>query len=150
MANETIFVYADGAVRGNQFKENLGAWAYVLEFGKYKKECYGIEKNTTNQVMELRSCIEAMKAIKNKFYPVEIYMDSQYVVSGATEWFFKWEKDKWRNSNGKEIANKELWWELIKEKINFTDIQFFKVKGHSDHDGNNRADELCNEAMDNA
>ena len=36
----------------------------------------------------------------------------------------------------------------ILKDIGFSDISFHKVKGHSDDEGNNRADELANIAMD--
>ncbi|MFZ5341333.1 MAG: RNase H family protein [Patescibacteria group bacterium] len=35
--------------------------------------------STTNNRMELTSVIEALKLIKSKKYPIEIYSDSKYV-----------------------------------------------------------------------
>lgn len=75
-----ILVYCDGGCRGNQFENNIGAWAAVLKYKDKVKEFTGTAKNTTNNIMELTSCIESLKAIKNNDIPVEVTMDSQYVI----------------------------------------------------------------------
>ena len=131
-----IDIYCDGACRGNQQKNNIGAWGYVLAFGAHKKEVSGVESNTTNNRMELLACVKALEQIKNKSIPVVVYSDSQYLVSTI-------------NLNWARRANTELWEELDKLTAEFTSIKFVKVKGHSDNEGNARADELCNLAMDN-
>lgn len=144
---DKIILYADGGCRGNQFDTNIGGWGAVLICKDNIKELKGNTRNTTNNIMELTSCIEGLKAIKNKDIPVEVVMDSQYVIKGITEWVCGWIKKGWRNSQKKPVENKELWQELLKIKSEFKDIAFTKCKGHSDNEGNNRADELANEAM---
>ena len=144
---DKIIAYCDGGCRGNQFDENIGGWGVSLRYKNNVKDFYGATRNTTNNVMELTSCIEALKAIKNKDIKTEIVMDSQYVVKGINEWIYGWIKKGWRNSQKKPVENKDLWIELNKLKQEFTDISFVKCKGHSDNEGNNRADELANIAM---
>lgn len=146
---DKILVYCDGGCRGNQFENNVGGWAVVLKYKDNIKEFYGSTKNTTNNIMELTSCIEALKAIKNKDIPVEVVMDSQYVIKGINEWVDKWMKKGWRTSQKKPVENKELWIELLNLKNQFKDIKFIQCRGHADNEGNNRADELVNKAMDN-
>ena len=46
------------------------------------------------------------------------------------------------------MSAKELRQELFKLKISFYDIEFIQCKGHSTNKGNNRADEIANNAMD--
>ena len=77
-----IVIYADGGCRGNQHEVNVGGWGAVLKFKDLTKEVYGGVKNTTNNIMELTACIEALKRVKTKDTPIEIYCDSAYVVNG--------------------------------------------------------------------
>lgn len=146
---DKIYVFADGGCRGNGQENNIGGWGVVLKYKDKVKELYGATKNTTNNIMELTSCIEALKAIKNKTIPVEVTMDSQYVIKGINEWIYSWLKKNWINSQKKPVENKELWQELYNLKQQFADIKFVQCKGHADNEGNNRADKLVNLAMDN-
>lgn len=143
-----IKLYADGGCRGNQNDTNIGAWGAYLEYGEYTKELTGGAINTTNNIMELTGCIEGLKAIKNKSIPVKVYLDSAYVLNGITSWIDGWKKKGWVNSAKKPVANKELWMELDKVRNEFKNIEFIKVKGHSDNAGNIKADLLCNQTMD--
>lgn len=145
---DKIYVFADGGCRGNGQENNIGGWGVVLKYGDEIKEFYGATRNTTNNIMELTSCIEAIKAIENKTIPVDVTMDSQYVIKGISEWIHNWIRKGWRTSQKKPVENKELWQELYKLKNEFSDIQFIKCNGHADNEGNNRADFLCNIAMD--
>jgi len=117
-------------------------------FGETTKELKGWAVNTTNNVMELTGCIEGLRAVKNKDVPTRVYLDSAYVLGGVTEWIANWQMNGWKNANKKPVANKELWLELVALRDEFSDIQFIKVKGHADNEGNNKADALVNEAMD--
>ncbi|MDO4498434.1 MAG: ribonuclease HI [Coriobacteriaceae bacterium] len=141
-------IYCDGGCRGNQAEKNVGGWGAYLVWGEHEKELFGGERNTTNNKMELMGAIEGLRAIKNKNVPVDVYVDSAYVLNGITQWIFGWMKKGWVNSKKEPVANKELWQELLVQKNMFPDITFHKVKGHSTNAGNNKADELANRAMD--
>lgn len=145
---DIVKIYCDGGCRGNQFKENIGGWGVHLEYKSKIKELYGGEKNTTNNRMELTSCIKGLEAINRKTFPVEVIMDSQYVISAFNEkWIDGWIKRGWRTSQKKPVENKDLWLRLIELTKQFKDITFTKCRGHADNDGNNKADELANIAM---
>jgi len=115
---------------------------------KIIKELGGAEKNTTNNRMELQAVIESLKYIAlNKDMMkmgVTIYTDSNYVLSGITSWVYNWEKNGWRTANRKEVLNQDLWRELIllSRNINIK-INWQKVKGHSGHIYNDRADDIA-------
>ena len=145
---KVIKLYTDGGCRGNQSDNNIGAWGAYMVYGDVSKEIKGGEINTTNNIMELKGCIEGLKAIKNKTLPVEVYLDSAYVLNGITNWIEGWKKKGWRTANKKPVLNKELWIELDSERNKFNNIEFIKVKGHAGNEGNEIADRLCNEAMD--
>ncbi len=75
-------------------------------------------------------------------------MDSQYVIKGINEWIENWISKGWRTSQKKPVENKELWLELYNLTKLFNDIKFIHCKGHGNNEGNIRADELANIAMD--
>lgn len=133
--NNIIKIYADGACRGNQSSENIGAIGVVLLYGDLRKEIKEAYKNTTNNKMEILSVIKGLEALKVFNIPVEIYSDSQYVVSTMND---GWKRNK----------NIELWNKLDDLLSKLSDYKFIKVKGHADNIFNNRADVLANEAMD--
>ncbi|MGI6216182.1 MAG: ribonuclease HI [Coriobacteriales bacterium] len=143
-----ISLYCDGGCRDNQHDSNVGGWGVYLIWGDATKELWGGEPNTTNNKMELTAAIEGLRAIKRNDYGVDVYIDSAYVVNGINSWVDNWQRNGWKNSKKEPVANKELWLDLIAERDKFSDIVFHKVKGHADSDGNNKADELANRAMD--
>ena len=138
-----ITIYTDGACSGNP---GPGGWGAVLIYEDNKKEIWGANKETTNNIMELTAVIEALKLLKYKC-KVNIYSDSAYVVNAFKEdWISGWIKNNWRTAGKKDVKNKELWQELI-ELVNKHEVTFNKVKGHSDVELNNRCDFLATEAI---
>ena len=72
-----------------------------------------------------------------------IYSDSAYVVNAFNNgWIYNWIKNNWKTSSKEPVKNKELWKKLynLTKKHN---VNFIKVKGHSDNKYNNRCDELA-------
>ena len=134
-----VTIYTDGACSGNP---GPGGWAAILMAGGAKKEMSGGERDTNNNRMELMAVIEGLKALKRPC-KVDIYSDSAYVVNAFEQnWIGKWVKNGWKNSAKAEVANSDLW----KELINLTamhNVTFHKVKGHADNEFNNRCDELA-------
>lgn len=145
-----IEIYTDGACRGNQFDQNLGAWAYLITYNNAGKTYYyKVEKNTTNNIMELTAVIEALDKLYKfsediaKTDNITVYSDSTYVVMGITTWFKGWIKNNW-----KHVKNAELWKRLFELKNKFKNIKFQHIFGHSGNKGNEFVDSLCNKAMD--
>lgn len=151
MEENRILIWTDGGAKnnGNKNKIILSAWAYTMRFGEHTKEDAGIYLNGTNQMMELRAVIESLKALKRTDIPVSIYSDSAYVCNCIkNRWYIGWMKNGWKNAKGKDVANQDLWKELLKQIERFDSLEICKVKGHSTNEGNNRADELVNLKMD--
>lgn len=142
---ETIKIYCDGACRGNQQTENIGAWAFqITQFDRCVEDS-GFVKNTTNNKMELMSAIKALSALKEpaKKFLIRVFSDSQYVVSGVNDWHKGWEAKGYAG-----VKNAEMWQDLMRLVYSFPNIEFVWVKGHATTAGNNRVDLLCNRAMD--
>lgn len=145
---DKIVIYADGGCRGNQNETNIGGWGAVLQYKDKVKEICGGERNTTNNVMELTAAIKALEAIQTKNIPVQLHMDSAYVVNGLNEWIHNWVKKGWRKSNKKPVENKELWIKLNELRSEQSSVEVIKVKGHAGVELNELADQLANKAMD--
>ena len=139
---KTVSIYTDGACRGNP---GDGGWGVLMEYESVTKEYFGGEKNTTNNQMELRAAIEALKAL-NEPCIVNLTTDSKYVMQGITSWINNWKKNNWKNSAKKDVKNKDLWIELDKYASK-QNVKWNWVKGHSGNPGNDMADELANFAI---
>jgi ribonuclease HI len=144
--NEVV-IYTDGACKGNPGPGGWGAW---LKSGATEKELFGGELNTTNNRMELTAVIEGLGALKRPC-KVLLYLDSQYVRMGITEWVRGWKARGWRTSTKQPVKNVELWQQLDKLVAEGGhQIEWRWVKGHSGDPGNERADMLANKGVDRA
>lgn len=143
-------IYCDGGCRDNGRHNSVGGYGIVKQYAGEVEELCGYEFDTTNNRMELIACIEALKSVYDKRIHIQIITDSNYVVMGLSKWRFAWAENDWRTSSGKEVKNKDLWIELISLVHEFDAVGIEHCYGHSITEGNNRADELANQAMDHA
>ena len=138
-----IKIYTDGACKGNP---GIGGWGALLVHNEQSIEIFDGELETTNNRMELKAVIEALNHATSMNDDVQIYTDSSYVQKGIQEWILNWKKNGWRSSNKKPVKNQDLWQEL--DTINSSlKVEWFWVKGHVGHPGNERADFLANEGV---
>ena len=140
---KTVNIYTDGACRGNPGK---GGWGALIEYGDSKKEYYGGEIDTTNNRMELKAAIEALRALKEPCQ-VNLTTDSKYDMQGITLWIENWKKNNWKSASKKDVKNKDLWVQLDKYAT-MHDVKWFWIKGHSGHEQNEIADQLANKGID--
>src|SRR5678816_2837592 len=87
-----VEIYTDGACKGNP---GPGGWGVLMRSGTTQKELFGGEPATTNNRMELMAVIQALEALKRPC-AVTLYLDSQYVLKGITEWLPGWKAKGWR------------------------------------------------------
>lgn len=137
-----VIAYTDGACSGNP---GPGGWGAVLAWNGRERELSGGEAETTNNRMELMAAIRALEALKRPC-PVKIVTDSEYVMKGITEWMDAWKARGWRTAGKKPVKNRELW-ERLDRQIQRHEVNWQWVRGHSGHEGNERADELAREAI---
>ena len=137
-----VEIFADGACTGNP---GPGGYAAILRYDGHVKEISGCEPSTTNNRMELKAVITALKTLKEPCR-VTLYTDSQYVVKGMTEWIHGWVKRKWLTSDKRKVMNKDLWQSLLElSKIHI--IEWRWIKGHNRHPENERCDRLAKLAI---
>lgn len=139
-----VYIFTDGACRGNP---GPGGWGALLRYDSREKIMYGAENFTTNNRMELTAVIAALTALKQPC-EIEVTTDSNYVRLGITQWLLKWKSNNWRNSDKKEVKNKDLWERLDREVQRHKKISWHWVKGHSGHPENDIADQLANRGID--
>jgi ribonuclease HI len=130
--------YTDGACSGNP---GPGGWAWAEPGGAWAS---GASSHTTNQRMEIMAALEAVRA---HGAALEVVSDSTYVVNCFRDsWWKGWLARGWRNSQGKPVANKDLWEPLIDFYRTRGDVTFRWVKGHSTDPMNDLVDRLAVEA----
>jgi len=139
---DTIYIYSDGACKGNP---GAGGWGALLVSGGHRKEICGGEANTTNNRMEMTAVIRALEALKRPS-KVEVHTDSQYVQKGVSEWMAGWKRRNWRTADGKPVKNQDLWLQLD-ALSQLHQIEWKWVRGHAGHPENERADQLANQGV---
>lgn len=142
-----VEIHTDGACKGNP---GPGGWGVRLQSGQHVQELFGGELNTTNNRMEMTAVIEGLSALKRPCQ-VTLYLDSEYVRKGITEWIHGWKARGWRTAAKQPVKNADLWQKLdavVSSSGHRIDWRW--VKGHNGDPGNERADALANQGVDKA
>lgn len=144
MSGQSAVLYVDGACKGNP---GLGGWGVHIQYpdGTQQDFCGG-EKHCTNNQMELTAAIEGLNKTAGIAH-VTIWTDSNYVVQGITQWIKGWQAKNWRKADGSPVSNKELWIQLD-QACQGRQIDWRWIKGHAGHAGNERADALANQGVE--
>ena len=140
-----VVIYTDGACKGNP---GPGGWGALLQAGSAQKELFGGELGTTNNRMELMAVIQALAALKRPC-DVVLYLDSQYVRKGITEWIHGWKAKGWMTASKEPVKNADLWKQLdalVQGSGHRIDWRW--VKGHAGDPGNEHADSLANKGVE--
>ena len=138
-----VEIHTDGSCLGNP---GPGGWAAVLRYQGRERELAGGEALTTNNRMELTAVIRALQALKRPS-AVQIHTDSQYVQKGISEWIHNWKRRGWLTADKQPVKNVDLW-QMLDELSSAHQIDWRWVKGHAGHPGNERADQLANQGID--
>jgi ribonuclease HI len=129
-------VYTDGSCLGNP---GPGGWAWAIDGGP---SASGGEPHTTNQRMEVLAVVRALEAVEG---PVHVVSDSTYVVNCFRQrWHAGWMRRGWKNSQGRPVANRDLWEALFALALDpVRQVTFEWVKGHSGDRMNDLVDALA-------
>ncbi len=136
-----VAIYTDGACSPNP---GPGGWAALLKFKDQEKTLTGVERQTTNNRMELSAAVAALKALKRPCQ-IDFYTDSEYLKRGITEWLPGWRRRNWRRKAG-SLANVDLW-QALDQAIMEHQINWYWVRGHAGHPENERVDRLARQAI---
>jgi ribonuclease HI len=123
-----LYLYTDGGIRPDEkFPKGTGYGGigcvclkplhedFIFTISSY------IDKQTTNQRMELLAVIKGLQTIQQfdlyQDYKIIVHSDSAYVVNCfLQEWWFNWmvkQNGGWMNSSRKPVENSDLWRELL-------------------------------------
>jgi ribonuclease HI len=139
-----VTIYTDGACKGNP---GPGGWGVYLKSEAHEKELCGGERDTTNNRMELMAVIQALTALKRPC-EVTLFLDSEYVRKGITEWIKGWKAKGWKTAAKQPVKNADLWMQLDSLVASGGHrIEWRWVKGHAGDPGNERADALANKGV---
>lgn len=143
--HDAIHIYTDGACSGNP---GPGGWAWAVA-PKGEPFGSGSERPSTNQRMEIRAAIEALRAFRDHAGVIVIVSDSTYVVNCFRQrWWEGWLSRGWKNSQRQPVANRELWEDLFDQLVHrgSGNTVFQWVKGHSGNPMNDLVDTLAVQA----
>jgi ribonuclease HI len=137
-----VQLFTDGACIGNP---GPGGWAFILKHpatGRSKQSSGG-QHHTTNNRMEIQAVIAGLDALKSPSR-VQLFSDSQYVVSAINQWIGRWKSFGWKKSKrGKDpIKNLDLW-QRLDELLQHHTVSAQWVRGHVGHAENERCDALA-------
>lgn len=141
MAGQTgkiVEIFTDGACSPNP---GPGGWGTILRYGHHQREIYGGEASTTNNRMEIMAAIRGLESLTRPS-EVHVHTDSQYLRRGITEWLSQWKRNGWMTRDKRPVKNADLW-KRLDLAARGHQVQWFWVKGHAGHPGNERADELA-------
>jgi ribonuclease HI len=134
-AEGALEVWTDGACSGNP---GPGGWAWATRDGR---QASGGELGTTNQRMEIKAALEAVRALEG---PLVVVSDSTYVVNCFRDgWWKGWLARGWVTSAKKPVVSRDLWEPLITLVNDRGDVSFRWTKGHSGDEMNDLVDKLA-------
>ena len=134
-------VYTDGSCLRNPDGPG-GFAAVILHRDGTVREIVGGEPTTTNNRMELRAGIEALRALPEGA-TLDFFTDSQYLQNAFVKrWLSAWQRRGWVTTAGTPVKNQDLWQALATECACRT-VRFHWVKGHAGHRYNERCDALA-------
>lgn len=137
-------VFTDGACSGNPGPGGWGAILWtpddaVVELG-------GGEARTTNNRMEIRAALEALRTLAAHPGPLRMVTDSSYMIDGLTKWLPGWRRKGWTTSTGDEVRNRDLWEELdaaVRARGAGGPVRWLRIPGHAGIPGNERCDKIA-------
>tara|TARA_B100000963_G_scaffold138567_1_gene120646 strand:+ start:466 stop:894 length:429 start_codon:yes stop_codon:yes gene_type:complete len=135
-------IFTDGACSGNP---GPGGWGALICGPEGDNELTGGAAETTNNRMELQAAIEALKSLPDGS-TICLTTDSVYVKDGITSWIKNWKARGWKTTDKKPVKNIDLW-QALDSQAQRHQIEWCWVKGHANHAGNERADELARQGM---
>lgn len=144
LARGQVVIFTDGASTGNP---GPGGYGVILLRQDHRLELSGGFGCTTNNRMELMACIIGLEALKSQAR-VSLYSDSRYVVNSVRlGWAESWRRNGWLKKSGKSDAREQAenidLWERLLNLLQRHQVNFYWVRGHTDHPENERCDRLA-------
>jgi len=131
-----VQIFVDGSCFMERNRQSGYAGFVLRPDGSAEQEIlfHGVRESTNNR-MELAACVAAMEWLRQEHRAanrVQIFSDSRYVIDNIARAPF-WQKNKWRNLQGRPIENHDLWkaFQTARSKTGVR-VDFGWMKGKSD------------------
>ena len=109
-----IEIYTDGSYHE---KHNLGAYAAIIIENNKEKEISGLEKEPISaDEMELLAIVKALELIKESKLKINLYSDSEYIISKINNKIDNWAKNNWPEN----IKHIKIWKDFYEIYKNLT------------------------------
>lgn len=130
-------IYTDGSC--DNVRTHIGGYSYLVidNKGEEVSRFAASESKTTNNRMELKAIVEAVKTLPSKSI-VSIFTDSMYCITVLNHTTKMYDKNMDLIGEFREVI----------KRLDLT-YRFAWVKGHSGHEQNEIVDKLANEAVAN-
>jgi len=141
-----VIIYTDGACSGNP---GPGGWGSIIILRDQRVVELGAgARSTTNNRMELQAAISSLEKVKildPHSEKIILLTDSVYVIHGIQKWIHGWRRNGWKNAEGTEVLNKDLWFQFFELAHGFFKgkMEYRYVRGHQGTPGNERCDEIA-------
>lgn len=89
-----------------------GAWKVHMDNGTKAGTITGKQPGATDQRCALLAAIQLLQFFKSPRV-LTVQSANQVLINGMNEWLPGWKARGWRNSAGKEVANRDLWEHLV-------------------------------------
>lgn len=157
--DKEIIIFTDGSSRGNPGRGGFGVVAiYPNASGEMMVDELGAREDlTTNNRMELGAVITAIRHFVGYYdsstlagLTFNFYIDSSYVLQGATKWIHGWKRSGWISSTKEDVKNRDLWEEFDRlVSVNKIQAKWNLIEGHAGVFGNERCDVIATGFADN-
>jgi ribonuclease HI len=152
-AGRTLTVHTDGACRDNG-RTNARA-SYGIFFGEGDpRNSKGMVpwKPWTNQRGELYAILKTLQLceqeLKDREVSLIIKTDSKYSIDVFTNWIDGWKRRGFITARGEPVENQDIILPIDDLLHRYGTVRLIKVRGHSGDFGNEQADRLANQALD--
>ena len=139
---DIVEIYTAG-VSTNHYRDGSGisGYAVLLIYNGHRKQISQSFQQSTNNRMQMIACIDALKTLTRPC-PIKMYLTSEYIVNSINQnWISGWKRRGWKNKDGDQIQNVDLWIQLIDLLAVQNDVQFIWIRGKD----NNPNIEFCKE-----
>ncbi len=156
MLDSDLKIYTDGSSYSGP---RLGGFAFRFVYNDTdtgneitKDFQFPSYKGATNNQMELKACIEALKQVTkfeglDNFDGIVILTDSLYIVNNYKKALYEWPRTKWKRFSGAPVQNADQWKELVNwRKKLWKRVEIVWVKGHSKDPHNKAVDKMAKQS----
>lgn len=160
-------IISDGGSFNNGYKDKslpmfASSATVILKNNNMLENFVKLYDDETNNYGELKGCLNGLYKLKEKLTTDELKVakiicvsDSQYLINTATSYIYKWKKNNWKLSSGKNVLNQDIWKDFLENFIsnNTFDLSFCWLRGHTKNSNNiyymynNIADEAAQSAI---